>query len=238
MVSSTLSPIASTVRSVKNSLSWYYDLVRGRSFALNDLDKKLASIMNKRGGFFIEAGANDGKSQSNTLLLERYYGWKGLLIEPIPELFEKCKLNRPKCLCQQAALVPLNYPEDSIKIHCCGLMSTVEGSMGSHDAVAEHIASGAQAQNLTPYVAHVPARPLSAILDQFNIEQIDLLSLDVEGFEANALQGLDFDRHSPKFILVEERFPEAIAAILQSRYQLIGELSFHDKLYALRPYKT
>ena len=37
-----------------------------------------------RNGFFIEAGADDFLSGSNTLLLEEKYNWTGLLVEPIP----------------------------------------------------------------------------------------------------------------------------------------------------------
>jgi hypothetical protein len=57
-----------------------------RSFGLNELDVKLANHIRFRRGFFVEVGGNDGISQSNTAYLERYLGWRGLLIEPIPEL--------------------------------------------------------------------------------------------------------------------------------------------------------
>ena len=38
----------------------------------------------KENGFFVEIGANDGISLSNTYLLEKKYNWKGLCIEPLP----------------------------------------------------------------------------------------------------------------------------------------------------------
>jgi hypothetical protein len=38
---------------------------------------------NKEGGFFVEVGANDGISISNTYLLETRYNWKGICCEPI-----------------------------------------------------------------------------------------------------------------------------------------------------------
>ena len=80
----------STLRSVARRF-------RRQSYALHELDRALARILRKRRGVFVEAGANDGIAQSNTYYLERYLGWRGLLIEPIPELFRRCVVNRPRC---------------------------------------------------------------------------------------------------------------------------------------------
>ena len=65
-----------------------------RSFGLDKLDVKLEQYVDFDNGFFIEAGANDGIKQSNTLYFEKYRNWRGLLIEPIPELAMKCRKNR------------------------------------------------------------------------------------------------------------------------------------------------
>ncbi|MGI8984553.1 MAG: FkbM family methyltransferase, partial [Acidimicrobiales bacterium] len=48
----------------------------------------------QRGGVFVDVGANDGVSFSNTLLLERERGWRGLCIEPHPRAFEQLVRNR------------------------------------------------------------------------------------------------------------------------------------------------
>jgi hypothetical protein len=63
---------------------------------------------------------------------------------------------------------------------------------------------------------------------------IDLLSLDVEGFELSALRGLDFSRHQPRFILVEARYREEVHEFLSGLYELLAELSCRDLLYRLR----
>jgi hypothetical protein len=47
-----------------------------------------------RGGVFVDIGANDGMTFSNTLWLERQMGWTGLAIEPNPEAFAKLSVNR------------------------------------------------------------------------------------------------------------------------------------------------
>ena len=46
------------------------------------LQNKLYNIINKKNGFFIELGANDGLFQSNTAFFEKEHEWTGILIEP------------------------------------------------------------------------------------------------------------------------------------------------------------
>ncbi len=178
---------------------------RGESFALNQLDQKLRPYLNFNGGFFIEAGANDGIAQSNTLFFERYQKWSGILIEPIPELASACRANRPNCIVESFALVPFGFKESYVE--------------------------SCEIQNITTYELNVPARTLSSILDQHSVQEIDLLSLDVEGFELSVLQGLDLDKYKPYFMLIEARYREEIDGYLKPLYEPIEELSYHDVLY-------
>src|ERR1043165_2070963 len=59
----------------------------------------------QRDGFFIEAGAFDGHLFSVSYAFEAL-GWKGLLVEPIPEQFEKARQRRPYSRVVHAALGP------------------------------------------------------------------------------------------------------------------------------------
>jgi hypothetical protein len=81
----------------------------------------------------------------------------------------------------------------------------------------------------------VPARTLTAVLDDAGVTAIDLLVLDVEGYEAAALRGLDLDRHPPRFVLVEilddARQRAQVEGALGGRYILEAQLSDHDHLY-------
>jgi FkbM family methyltransferase len=207
-----------------------------RSFGLDELDLKLIKLINHRGGFFIEAGANDGLSQSNTAYFERYLGWQGLLIEPIPSLAEKCRVNRPNAIVEQCALVPIGYSDEHIEMQYCNLMSLVRGARGSDVADADHINRGREylASNDYAYTIDVPAKTLTQVLDEHNVSNIDLLSLDVEGFEVEALLGLDFNRYLPEYILVEANDPVGVAEVLGRLYELREKLSHHDYLYRVR----
>jgi FkbM family methyltransferase len=211
-----------------------------QSYGLNQLDVKLAAYVRKRNGFFVEAGANDGVSQNNTLYFERYRGWKGLLIEPIPELARQCQISRPQALVEQCALVAEDAPDATLEMHYLDLMSFVPGARGSVVEDDAHFATAIQylQPGEHPYVARVPARTLTSVLDTHGIRQIDLLSLDVEGYEAQVLKGLDFTRYRPSYILVEANDAQAVSALLSPMYDHVATLSqdrpMRDELYILR----
>ncbi len=202
-----------------------------QSFALNQLDLKLKPYLNFTSGFFVEAGANNGINQSNTLYFEKYRKWKGLLIEPIPELAAQCKINRPSCIVESCALVPFNFDQSKVEMYYCDLMSLVKGAQKSPEADLQHLQKGEKVQQIKSYELTVPARTLTSILDQYSIPQIDLLSLDVEGFELDVLKGLDFEKYQPTFLLIEARYRAEIDSFLSNKYEAIAELSHHDILY-------
>jgi FkbM family methyltransferase len=206
-----------------------------RSYALNDLDLKLTRYLNFRNGYFIEAGANDGLSQSNTAFFERYLGWRGLLIEPVPSLVAKCRVNRPKAKIEQCALVAADYGRRTVDIRYCNLMSLVPGARGSAEADQAHVKAGLQflAPGEETYTVSVPARTLQEVMQQYSVSHVDLLSLDVEGYEAEVLRGIDFAAIAPRYILVEANDPDSIEAVLGVRYKLVAVLSHHDRLYRI-----
>ena len=203
-------------------------------YGLDGLDKKLEPHIDFDNGIFVEAGANDGQTQSNTAYFARHRGWRGLLVEPIPELAARCRAARPESVVENCALVASDADGQTVPMTYCGLMSVVDGGWSDPEAEKAHVETGRQIQSLTPYHVDVPGRSLSALLDRHKISHIDLLSLDVEGFERQALEGLDLRRHRPSFILVEARFREEIDDLLMPYYEAIAQLSHHDVLYRVR----
>lgn len=203
--------------------------------SLNGLDAKLEAYLNIDGGFFIEAGANDGITQSNTFYFEKYRGWRGILVEGIPDLFEKCVANRTNSRVFNCALVASSFTEPSVTMHYANLMSIVEGARGAAADDAGFIGEGLEIQALpASFSVQVPARTLSSILDECNVVDIDLLSLDVEGYEGKVLGGLDLHRHRPKFICVEAWDRVEIDRILEPFYVRVADLTARDVLYRVR----
>jgi FkbM family methyltransferase len=201
--------------------------------ALNGLDKKLNAHIDIRNGFFVEAGANDGLAQSNTYWFEQFRGWRGLLIEAVPEKAAACRRNRPRAITVQSALVG-SKDVRSIRINAAELMAFIPGGLDEEEEKL-HIAAAMAVQKLSRIdQIEVPARTLSDILDENGSPHVDLFSLDVEGFEIEVLKGLDLGRHRPVHILVETRRIEAVLDVLGGNYELLGQLSHHDHLLRLK----
>jgi FkbM family methyltransferase len=203
--------------------------------ALHGMDRKLERHLGDAPGFFIEAGANDGYQQSNTYFLERHKGWRGLLVEGIPELYERCRRLRSRSTVVNCALVAPDHAAPTVTMHYAHLMSLVEGSMKSAAARAQHVDLGRAQQGVAAYSVDVPACTLESVLDGLpSAPPIDLLSLDVEGYEVQVLRGLNLDRYAPRFILVEARYFDEVDALLCPRYELAERLTHHDVLYRRR----
>lgn len=201
--------------------------------SLGGLDDRLAKYLGFDGGFFIEAGANDGYSQSNTYYLEKTRNWSGLLVEGIPELAVKARKARPRSRVVQCALVGSLREGTTVTMRFAHLMSLVDGAMKSESEEDDHIASGLRVQHLDKsYKVEVPARTLESVLDENPPSQIDFFSLDVEGYELQVLEGLNLDRYRPRYLLVEARFFDEVNSFLVGHgYDMVEKMSYHDYFY-------
>ncbi len=165
-------------------------------------------------GFFIEAGANDGKSQSNTRGLQKR-GWYGLLVEPREVEFGKCFINRMGSRVERCALVSHDYKKPTIEGYFGGDGTDINGD---HESLISQVKGHGQAWPRTEKfketsLIDVPALTLDAVLDTMKedpadpwgreISHIDFFSLDVEGYELEVLKGLDLNKNGPTLICVE-----------------------------------
>ena len=203
-----------------------------RYASLNSLDKKIERYL-PANGIFIEAGANDGLKYSNTLFLARVHGWKGILVEPVPRLFERCKKNRPEALCINAALVA---PEDSgakIDLIDVDLMTSVRSTKNfAYDEM--HIRSAELVQGISRTSVSTTGKTISEVITQSGFSRIDFLSLDVEGFELEVLKGFTKEKHFPKYMLIETKQLQLVIEVLSHRYELVAKLSEHDYFLQLK----
>jgi FkbM family methyltransferase len=219
-----------------NDLRWYLSQTKARArgqtyFSINGLDRELQKVLDFDRGTFVEAGANDGATQSNTLYFERHRGWRGLLVEPMPALARRCRLIR-RAIVENCALSSFEDRGRVLNMTYCNLMSIARDALPSGEEHDLHVRSGAAVQHLRPFTLQVKCVPLSDLLDKHGIKNIDLLSLDVEGYEPNALRGIDFSRHRPRFMLIEaDRYRAVVEDIIGGHYRLHAELSPSDVLY-------
>lgn len=157
----------------------------------------------KRDGIFVEIGANDGISFSNTYYMERELGWKGICIEPHPGSFQRLTKNR-NCILVNGAISSRTDTAAFLRIDgyaemLSGLVETYEKDhleRVEHDLKIE----GGKKEEI-----QVPCYKLDDILYSNKILAIDYLSIDTEGGEYEILSSVDFGRVEVKVISVEVR---------------------------------
>ena len=206
-------------------------------YGLNGLDLKMRRHLGFDGGFFVEVGANDGVTQSNTLHYERHRGWRGVLVEPSHCNYFKCRANRsPESQVFCAACVPFNYAERFVPMVYSSLMSVSELEGSDLPDPRQHAESGRQ--YLPPHEDVVAYGAVPRTLNDILIEakaplSIDFFSLDVEGNELQVLEGVDHAQFRFRHLLIECRSLPRMTRYLESHgYRYIEALSGHDHLFS------
>lgn len=139
----------------------------------------------KSAGTFIELGALDGVLYSNTKFYEETLGWRGILIEPVPRLFEMLLHNRPNCELHRLAI--------------CSQQGEVEfvgedAYAGSVHTYGKELLEARQVESKLPTQTYkVEAKPFREVVDHHRVPKVDLLSVDVEGGEFEVLNTFDWD---------------------------------------------
>lgn len=159
---------------------------------------------NKQNGVFVDIGAHDGITLSNTYFFEKTMGWTGICIEPIPEVYNRLKDNR-KCLCIQGCIFDNRDSVPFLKIS--GWAEMLSGIIENYDP--QHLKriqweielNGGQAE-----IINVRCYNLMELLLKNHIQHIDYLSIDTEGGELGILQSIDFSRIDIDVIEVENNY--------------------------------
>jgi FkbM family methyltransferase len=145
---------------------------------------------------YIEAGAHDGVFQSRSLQFKGNDEYFGLLIEPHFETYQQCVNNRADGFCKiyNAALVSFEFNSPEIQL-------------GIHSAYSAMNSIVKPSSEKYVNTVNVEARTLQSILDENNISIVDNFYLDVEGYEKNVLDGIDFTKTKFNNIEIECHYP-------------------------------
>jgi hypothetical protein len=135
-----------------------------------------------------------------------------------------------------AACVAFDFEEPTIRLLYSNLMTIALDGESQIENRSGHAEVGSQflGELEDVFEFRAPARTLNSILREARSpNQIDLLSLDVEGGELEVLKGLDHAEYRFKFIVIEIRNFESMNSYLISHgYQMVEKLTTHDYLYA------
>lgn len=152
--------------------------------------------LGNRPGFYVDVGAHHPTLLSNTHLLY-LRGWRGVNIDANPGSMRLFAEERPEDINIQAAVTDAPGP---VQFHVFERTAT---STADEAARARNAQSG---DNRLVQTFTMPARTLADILGQVVPagRRIDLMSVDVEGFDLRALRGNDWSRFAPTLLLVED----------------------------------
>lgn len=157
----------------------------------------LSELNFKNDGFFVEFGATNGIDLSNTYILEKEFGWKGILAEPAKYWHDDLKSNRScnietNCVWRNSNSV-LNFNETNVKE-----VSTISAFNNS---------DGHKKARTTGTNYNVHSISLINLLDKYNAPKtIDYLSIDTEGSEYDILSTFDFSKYQFSVITCEHNY--------------------------------
>jgi FkbM family methyltransferase len=166
-------------------------------FVINKLD-------NKRNGFFIDIGAYDGLTISNTAYMELDLDWNGICIEPNPVVFSKLEKNR-NCICENIGISGDNIELDFLKIE--GYSEMLSGFFNFYDEKhLERIDNEIKRFGGAKEIIKIKTKNLNNLISEHNIKFVDYLSIDVEGLEKEIIENINFDNVYIDFISVENNY--------------------------------
>lgn len=171
----------------------------------------------KRDGFFVEVGANEPCGGSQTWFLEGK-GWRGILVEPLPQLAARLRAERPRSRVFEAACAAPGHPE-VVKFH--------ESDCSAHSGLQRHLLDEHER-----YVAlhRVRALTLDELLREAGDPRVDFLSVDVEGMQWEVLRGFDLPRHRPGLLAVEDHLFnwKTHRLVRRAGYRLVKRFGFNN----------
>jgi FkbM family methyltransferase len=156
------------------------------------------------GGFFVEFGATDGLRINNTVLLEKNYGWTGILAEPNPAWHKELATNRSARIDWRCVDQTSNVTRE--------FLSTPDPEYGG--LVTENSRNTAKKLGMTAEKILVQTVSLNDLLEQHAAPtRIDFMSVDTEGSEFEILSALDPTKWDVRLFTIEMGPPEKDQAI-------------------------
>ncbi len=159
-------------------------------------------FQNIRGGFFVEVGAYDGETYSNTAFFERQLGWNGICIEPLKSSYDTLsKCRTAKCL--NLGVSDYEGVADFCEAEMPGYGMMYSGLTKNYDLRHKALIE-ANAQKQKTY--KVPVRRLSNILTEHSVNRVDYMSIDTEGSELAIIKDLKQANIEVGFLSIENNY--------------------------------
>jgi len=182
------------IKSVLRFLYWH--IYKQDNFSQGNEEQVLQTIFSKtKNGFYVDVGCHHPKRFSNTALLYKQ-GWKGINIDAnsknlkLFNFFRKRDFNVSALVSKSEALLDYYYFNDSA-LNGCLSKSKVDLLLNKNYRIIN--------------TEKISTRRLDDIISEFEVNNniIDLLDIDVEGYDFEVLQSIDLDLYDVRVILIE-----------------------------------
>lgn len=172
------------------------------------LTEFLSSLSAKSPLTFVQIGSNDGLKNDPIGNLVRQFKWKGIMVEPFENNFNKLKenfKNSPDLVFEQCGIAEKTGNFDFFYIE-----NIEPGEPDWYDQVGSFdkttfIKNIEVVPSLIERMAvkKIPAKTFGQLLTEHRVEQVDLVHIDTEGYDYKILQTIDFGKYSPKVLIFE-----------------------------------
>lgn len=192
-----------------------------KSFAQYSQDLRVLDFYDQtRNGFFVDIGAFDGVSISNTYKLELELDWSGICVEAQEDIYQRLRSAR-SCICVNAAVSSVDG-ETVVFSKGRGGNSVLSGITQLLDSSGRKAAMrGEQLKMVTTTI--------TSILSEYKAPAfIHYMSLDTEGSELEVLQGTDLGNFRFGYICVEHNFSEPRRSKMRELLEKSGYVFFQE----------
>lgn len=154
-----------------------------------------------RSGVFVDIGAHDGVSYSNTRYFERALGWTGVCVEPHPDAYERLTTNRT-CQTQNVAVGGHNGEAELLTVVGQGeMLSSLEGAHADVDRITGHVKQQGNQATLKRF--RVPCWTLDRVLEASGLDHVDYITIDTEGNEPDILREFSPQAYQVRVLTIE-----------------------------------
>jgi len=161
--------------------------------------------------FFIQVGSGDGQAGDHIYNYVHKYNWSGILIEPVDYVFEKLVKNysgkeglsfENRALSADAGDKDFYYIGETNSTAFpewyCQLGSFSKSNIEKHES---------EIPGIRDYIVHKRVKTITfkELIGKYQVENLDLLQVDVEGYDYEVIKMIDFNKIKPKIILFEDK---------------------------------
>lgn len=173
---------------------------------------------------FVDVGCNHPVKHNNSHFFEKYLGFQILAIDALATHQNDWASLRPASTLEITAVGSVEGEVEFEEVEPCDrggdMFSSVSGASGKAPTLGRHIRK-------------VPITPLSKLLQRHGLSAVGIMSIDIEGYELQALQGIDFNQVQIDIIVVENNSQHALGDDRIRELLISKDYRFHARIWGM-----